>query len=136
MIALVSDPWTRPEPAPAPETMLEHVRDVWTLHGIMSIATATIYRNVFGLELRTFRRHPKQSATDVRRLRDRNRPRAALAALCEDSSIRATVRMTGVAKNTVVKLLVELGAACSTYQDAVPTRSLYRQIIELFVPVE
>lgn len=28
----------------------------------------------------------------------------------------STVRMTGVAKNTVVKLLVELGQACDRYQ--------------------
>ena len=41
---------------------------------------------------------------------------AVLAALVEGNSIRATVRMTGVAKNTVVKLLVELGAACDAYQ--------------------
>ncbi|MGH7639349.1 MAG: IS1 family transposase, partial [Candidatus Dormibacteria bacterium] len=38
-------------------------------------------------------------------------------ALVEGNSIRATVRMTGVAKNTVIKLLVELGEACSAYQD-------------------
>ncbi len=31
-------------------------------------------------------------------------------------SIRATVRVTGAAKNTVTKLLVDLGAACSDYQ--------------------
>lgn len=42
-----------------------------------------------------------------------------VAALIEGNSIRSTVRMTGVAKNTVVKLLVELGAACSGYQDQV-----------------
>ncbi len=42
---------------------------------------------------------------------------AVVAALCEGNSIRATVRMTGVAKNTVVKLISELGAACSKYQD-------------------
>ena len=41
-----------------------------------------------------------------------------VAALVEGNSIRATVRMTGVAKNTVVKLLVELGEACSRYEDA------------------
>ena len=35
----------------------------------------------------------------------------------EGNSIRATVRMTGVAKNTVAKLLVDLGAACAQYQD-------------------
>jgi IS1 family transposase len=37
--------------------------------------------------------------------------------LVEGTSIRATVRITGVAKNTITKLLVELGAACSEYQD-------------------
>jgi IS1 family transposase len=42
---------------------------------------------------------------------------AVVAALVEGNSIRATVRMTGVAKNTVVKLLVDLGSACARYQD-------------------
>jgi IS1 family transposase len=37
--------------------------------------------------------------------------------LVEGNSIRSTVRIAGVAKNTAVKLLVELGAACSQYQD-------------------
>jgi IS1 family transposase len=40
-----------------------------------------------------------------------------VAALVEGCSIRATARMTGVAKNTIVKLLVDLGAACAKYQD-------------------
>src|ERR1022692_480050 len=40
-----------------------------------------------------------------------------VAALVEGCSIRATVRMTGVAKNTIAKLLVELGSACSEYLD-------------------
>src|SRR5207244_701155 len=44
-----------------------------------------------------------------------------IGALVEGNSIRATVRMTGAAKNTVVKLLVDLGAACEAYQDAVLT---------------
>jgi hypothetical protein len=35
-----------------------------------------------------------------------------VAALVEGNSIRSTVRMTGIAKNTVVKLLAELGTAC------------------------
>jgi len=39
-------------------------------------------------------------------------------ALVEGNSIRSTVRITGVAKNTVVKLLADLGAACREYQDA------------------
>lgn len=37
-------------------------------------------------------------------------------ALVEGCSIRSTVRMTGVSKNTVAKLLVDLGTACSEYQ--------------------
>jgi hypothetical protein len=40
-------------------------------------------------------------------------------ALVEGNSIRSTVRMTGAAKNTVVRLLVDLGTACVNYQDAV-----------------
>ena len=32
-------------------------------------------------------------------------------------SIRSTVRVTGVAKNTIAKLLIDLGDACSDYQD-------------------
>lgn len=40
-----------------------------------------------------------------------------VAALVEGNSIRATARMTGVAKNTVVKLLADLGDACAKYQD-------------------
>ena len=40
-----------------------------------------------------------------------------VSALVEGNSIRATVRMTGVAKNTIVKLLADLGKACAAYQD-------------------
>jgi IS1 family transposase len=40
-----------------------------------------------------------------------------IAALVEGNSIRATVRMTGVAKNTIAKLLAEVGRACADYQD-------------------
>ncbi len=40
-----------------------------------------------------------------------------VAALCEGVSIRATCRLTGVAKGTVLKLLVDLGAAVERYQD-------------------
>jgi IS1 family transposase len=35
----------------------------------------------------------------------------------EGNSIRATVRMTGVAKNTITKLLKELGSACAAFHD-------------------
>ena len=37
--------------------------------------------------------------------------------MSKGDGIRATVRMTGVSKNTIAKLLVELGAACSEYLD-------------------
>ena len=40
-----------------------------------------------------------------------------VACLVEGNSLRATVRMTGVHRTTIQKLLVELGAACSAYQD-------------------
>ena len=53
---------------------------------------------------------------DMNKLTDAKRTQV-VAALVEGNSIRATVRMTGVAKNTIAKLLVELGAACSEYMD-------------------
>src|ERR1700684_4078834 len=37
--------------------------------------------------------------------------------LVDGSSMRATSRISGVARNTIDKLLVELGAVCSLYQD-------------------
>jgi len=40
-----------------------------------------------------------------------------IAALVEGNSIRSTVRMTGIAKNTVTKLLKEIGSVCAEYQD-------------------
>ena len=40
-------------------------------------------------------------------------------ALCEGNSIRGTARLTGVAINTVVKLLRDLGSACLDFQDEV-----------------
>jgi len=49
----------------------------------------------------------------------RDKQAQVLAALVEGNSIRATVRMTGVAKNTIVKLLAEAGRACAEYQDKV-----------------
>jgi hypothetical protein len=40
-----------------------------------------------------------------------------ISCLIEGCSIRATVRMTGVAKNTVAKLLAEIGCACAAYHN-------------------
>jgi IS1 family transposase len=40
-----------------------------------------------------------------------------VACLVEGNSLRSTVRLTGIHRTTIQKLLVELGAACSAYQD-------------------
>jgi IS1 family transposase len=40
-----------------------------------------------------------------------------IAALVEGNSIRATSRMVGVSKDTVVKLLVDVGTVCANYMD-------------------
>jgi len=40
-----------------------------------------------------------------------------ISALVEGNSIHATCRMTGAAKSTVLKLVVDLGKACAAYQD-------------------
>src|SRR5207249_4020885 len=42
-----------------------------------------------------------------------------IGCLVEGMSIRATVRVTGAAKNTVTKLLLDLGEACSAYMHKV-----------------
>lgn len=52
----------------------------------------------------------------MNRLSDERRA-AIIAALCEGNSIRATARLTGANKETVMKLLVEAGEFASAYQD-------------------
>jgi len=47
----MSDEWPPPGRKPRLPTY-EHICDLWTLHGIQSTATAAIWRNDFGLELR------------------------------------------------------------------------------------
>jgi hypothetical protein len=42
-----------------------------------------------------------------------------ITSIVEGNSIRSTVKMTGVSKTTIAKLLVELGDACIEYQDRV-----------------
>lgn len=44
---------------------------------------------------------------------------AVVRCLVDGCSMRATSRITGVARNTIDKLLVELGAACLDYQDRI-----------------
>lgn len=48
---------------------------------------------------------------------DSKRRAQVVSALVEGNSIRATSRMTGIAQNTIIKLLTDLGAACAEYQD-------------------
>jgi len=43
--------------------------------------------------------------------------KAVVAALVEGNSLRAVTRMTGVHRTTVMRLLCDLGRACSEYQD-------------------
>jgi len=43
--------------------------------------------------------------------------RRVVAALIEGNSLRSTERMTGVSRNTITKLLLDLGTVCSVYQD-------------------
>lgn len=50
---------------------------------------------------------------------DRKARSHILSLMCEGVSIRAITRLTGTSKNTVVRLLVDVGRACHEYQDNV-----------------
>jgi IS1 family transposase len=50
---------------------------------------------------------------------DATRRAQIISSLIEGNSLRSTSRMTGVAINTVVKMAIDAGAACSEYQDRV-----------------
>lgn len=52
----------------------------------------------------------------MNRLSTQDRARV-IACLVEGSSIRSTVRMTGIAKKTVMRLGVEIGQACERFAD-------------------
>src|SRR5665213_1890797 len=52
-----------------------------------------------------------------------------LSVLCEGMGINAATRITGVSKNTVLKLLADAGEACALYQDSV-MRSLNCKRVE------
>src|SRR5207249_4787698 len=54
--------------------------------------------------------------THMNRL-DNARRSQVIRCLVEGTSIRATVRMTGVAKKTVMRLLCEIGEVCRDVQD-------------------
>jgi hypothetical protein len=55
---------------------------------------------------------------------------AVLTALCEGNSINATVRMTGVCKVTVLRLLADAGQFCADYHD-VFVRGLESQRVQM-----
>ena len=48
---------------------------------------------------------------------DGKRRAQVVAALVEGASVNSVVRMTGVSKPTILKLLADLGSACAKYQD-------------------
>lgn len=56
--------------------------------------------------------------TAVNQLSTRRRAQI-VSALVEGNSVRATCRLTGTAKGTVLKLLADLGVGCAAYSDAI-----------------
>ena len=50
---------------------------------------------------------------------DSQRRAQVISCLIEGCSIRSTVRMTGVAMKTVMRVLVEVGEVCADYQGRV-----------------
>lgn len=56
----------------------------------------------------------------MNRLTTKDRARI-LSVLCEGIGVNAATRITGASKNTVLKLLAEVGEACALYQDRVMT---------------
>src|SRR5580704_3648366 len=61
---------------------------------------------------------------------DRETRARVLHLLCEGQSIRAATRLTGASKNTVTKLVVDAGHACTEYQDRV-LRNLKSQRVQV-----
>src|ERR1700689_2401297 len=61
----------------------------------------------------------KRSYSGAMNKLDREARARILHLLCEGQSIRAVTRLTGASKNTVTKLVVDAGHACTEYQDRV-----------------
>jgi hypothetical protein len=57
-----------------------------------------------------------------------------VAALVEGASINSTVRMTGISKPTILKLLKDLGTVCKKYQDAPLSFSPRHISVSFFAP--
>lgn len=60
--------------------------------------------------------HPNFTMVSMNQLSTQRRSQV-ISCLVEGMSIRSTVRVTGVAKNTIVKLLADLGQVCADFQD-------------------
>lgn len=54
---------------------------------------------------------------------------ASMRALCEGCSINSTMRMTGIAKTSALRLLVDMGRVCMSHEDANLSK-LYCPVIE------
>jgi hypothetical protein len=54
---------------------------------------------------------------------------SVVRALCEGCSINSTVRMTGVAKTSILRLLADMGRVCMNHEDA-SLRGLYCPEVE------
>ncbi len=63
----------------------------------------------------------------MNRLKTKDRARI-LSVLCEGMGVNATCRITGASKNTVLKLLADVGEACALYQDRVMTGLALKRI--------
>src|SRR5712671_4609070 len=55
---------------------------------------------------------------------------AVISALVEGCSVRSTVRLTGVAKGTILRLLAEVGTACAEFHNAM-VRNVPAQRIQI-----
>src|SRR5437879_1820467 len=62
--------------------------------------------------------HEQVYHTSMNRL-SREKQVQVIAAMVEGNSINSIVRMTGVHKTTILKLIASLGSACTDYQDRV-----------------
>ena len=51
-----------------------------------------------------------------------------VSSLVEGNSINATVRMTGVAKHTILKLLKDLGCICAEYHNRIVRKVAVRRV--------
>lgn len=66
--------------------------------------------------MKVYNRHTLEREERMNKLTTQKRIQV-IAALVEGASINSTVRMTGVTKQTILRLIADLGTACAKYQD-------------------